>query len=55
MKFVAKVALSAGYFVYGDLFRRNVKHSDFRAIMNFDISNPIGYEGVEARIDDRRV
>ena len=53
MKFVAKVALSAGYFVYGDLFRNNVKHSDFRAIMNFQYSNLNGYEGVDARIDDR--
>ncbi len=53
MKFVAKVALSAGYFVYGDLFRRNVKHSDFRTIMNFQPSNPSGHEGVEARVDDR--
>ncbi|HZL69323.1 MAG TPA: hypothetical protein VFC29_18570 [Candidatus Limnocylindrales bacterium] len=53
MKFVAKVALSGGYFVYGDLFRRNVKHSDFRKIMNFQPSNPSGHEGVEARVDDR--
>ena len=53
LKFVAKVALSAGYFVYGDLFRRNVKHSDFRKIMNFQPSDPSGYEGVEARVDDR--
>lgn len=53
MKFVAKVALSAGYFVYGELFRNNVKHSDFRTIMNFDPSNPSEPEGVEARIDDR--
>jgi hypothetical protein len=53
MKFVAKVALSAGYFVYRELFRNNVKHSDFRAIMNFQSSHPNGYEGVEARIDDR--
>jgi hypothetical protein len=53
MKFVAKVALSAGYFVYRELFRNNVKHSDFRAIMNFQSLHPTGYEGVEARIDDR--
>lgn len=53
MKFVAKVALSAGYFAYGDLFRSNVKHSDFRKIMNFQPSNPGGHEGVEARVDDR--
>jgi hypothetical protein len=53
MKFVAKVALSAGYFVYRELFRNNVKHSDFRAIMNFQSSHPNGHEGVEPRIDDR--
>jgi len=53
MKFVAKVALSAGYFVFGERFRTNVKHSDFRAIMNFDPSSPSGHQEVEARIDDR--
>lgn len=53
MKFVAKVALSAGYFVYGDLFRNNVEHGDFRAIMNFQPSSPGGYKGVDARVDDR--
>jgi hypothetical protein len=53
MKFVAKVALSAGYFVYGELFRNKVKHGDFRAIMNYDPSNSNGCEGIEARVDDR--
>ncbi|HVW79045.1 MAG TPA: hypothetical protein VHB45_15630 [Alloacidobacterium sp.] len=53
MKFVAKVALSAGYFTYGELFRTNVKHSDFRAIMNFESSDSKRHEGIEARIDDR--
>lgn len=53
MKFLAKIALSAGYFVYVELFRNNIKHSDFRAIMNFRPSRPGGHEGVEARIDDR--
>lgn len=33
-RFVAKVALSAGYLVYGDHFRNHVKHEDFRKIMN---------------------
>lgn len=33
-RFTAKVALAAGYFAYGDRFRKFVKHSDFRAIMN---------------------
>jgi hypothetical protein len=34
LRFVAKVALAAGYFVYGDRFRNDVKHSELRAIMN---------------------
>lgn len=34
LMFVAKVALSAGYFAYGDLFRNYVKHHEFRTIMN---------------------
>lgn len=35
MRFTAKVALSAGYFIYGDLFRENVKHNEIRMLMNF--------------------
>jgi hypothetical protein len=53
MRFVAKVALSAGYFVYGDLFRNQVKHSDFRAIMSSELASREGLEDVEARVDDR--
>jgi hypothetical protein len=54
LRFVAKVALSAGYFVYGDLFRNKVKHREFRAIMNNrppDLGEAI-YE-MEALVDDR--
>jgi hypothetical protein len=54
LRFVAKVALSSGYFVYGDSFRSNVKHQEFRAIMNHrppDLGEAI-YE-MEARVDDR--
>ena len=36
MRFVAKVALSAGYFAYGEEFRRCVKHVDFRYVMKTD-------------------
>lgn len=36
MNFIAKVALSAGYFVYGDLFKEKVAHNDIRKLMNFD-------------------
>lgn len=38
IRFCAKVALSAGYFVYGELFRNNVKHSELRTLMNHSIS-----------------
>ena len=37
IRFTAKVALSAGYYVYGDLFRNNVEHDEIRFIMNHDI------------------
>ena len=54
IKFVAKVALSAGYFVYGDLFRENVAHDEIRFIMNFDmdINNPKAKE-IKTRVDSR--
>lgn len=35
-KFAAKVALATGYFVYGELFRKSVKHKDLRKLMNFN-------------------
>jgi hypothetical protein len=34
LRFVAKVALSAFFFAYGDLFRKHVKHEELRPIMN---------------------
>ena len=37
LRFAAKVALSAGYFVYGDLFRRAVTHEEARFIMELDL------------------
>lgn len=33
LQLVAKIALSAGYFVYGELFRQCVRHQDLRIIM----------------------
>ena len=39
-RFVAKVALSAGYFIYGDLFRKCVQHNQLRALMNFAPPEP---------------
>ena len=35
-RFVAKVALTAGYYVYGDLFRQHVDHRQLRDVMNID-------------------
>ena len=54
LRFVAKVALSAGYYVYGDQFRNHVKHEDFRAIMN-QRPNEMGetLKTIEARYDHR--
>lgn len=54
LRFVAKVALSAGYFVYGDLFRHKVKHDEFRTIMNHR-PNEVGdaIYAMEARVDHR--
>jgi hypothetical protein len=54
LRFVAKVALSAAYLVYGDLFRHNVKHVEFRTIMNHR-PNEVGdaIYAMEARVDHR--
>ena len=37
VRFAAKVALSAGYYVYEDLFRQHVDHRQFRDVMNTDL------------------
>jgi hypothetical protein len=47
-RFVAKVALSAGYLVYGDHFRKHVKHEDFRKIMKQRPTESIGDRSVLA-------
>lgn len=54
LKFVAKVALSAGYFAYGDLFRNHVKHEELRLIMNTD-PKEMGDEiyDIETLVDNR--
>ncbi|MGL4579866.1 MAG: hypothetical protein ACRCVP_13340 [Shewanella xiamenensis] len=39
LMFVAKVALSSGYFVYGDVFQECVETDEFRKIMNLDKKN----------------
>ena len=38
IRFTAKVALAAGYYVYGDLFRESVDHRQFRDVMCTDLS-----------------
>ena len=37
VRFAAKVALAAGYYAYGDLFRQHVDHRQFRDVMNTDL------------------
>lgn len=39
VRFTAKVALGAGYFTYGDMFRRHVDHRQLRDAMNIDPVN----------------
>lgn len=54
LKFVAKVALSVGFFAYGDLFRNHVKHEELRLIMNKrpkEMGNKIFK--IETRVDKR--
>lgn len=36
LRFLAKVVLSAGYFIYGDLFKEYAAHKDVRLLMNAD-------------------
>ena len=37
IRFAAKVALAAGHYAYGDLFREHVEHQQFRDVMNADL------------------
>ena len=37
VRFASKVALAAGYYAYGNLFRQNVDHQQFRDVMNTDL------------------
>ena len=39
VRFAAKVALAAGYFVYGNKFRSHVDHHQLREIMKIDLSS----------------
>ena len=38
VRFTAKVALAAGYYIYGDLFREHVDHRQLRDVMNIDLA-----------------
>lgn len=51
MRFTAKVALSAGYFIYDDLIRNNVKHNEIRMLMRFNRStvDRKDFEGFETK------
>ena len=58
IRFTAKVALSAGYYIYGDLFRNNVEHEEIRFIMNHDVfgadeNTKIQAMKIRTLIDDR--
>ncbi len=51
IKFTAKVALSGGYFIYGDTFVENSKISELRMLMNFDRkkSSETEFTGIETK------
>lgn len=49
VRFAAKVALSAGYFVYRDLFRQAVAHEEIRFLMDFDRADVTPDEEAELR------
>lgn len=54
LKFVAKVALSAGYLAYGDVFRDHVQHDELRAVMNQKKGETVDqhHPGYTIRADD---
>jgi hypothetical protein len=60
-RFLAKVSLAAGYFIYGELFRNCVHHDELRALMNISSSTEpdnfndfVGLRGYDefSRIED---
>jgi hypothetical protein len=53
LQFAAKVALAAGYFVFGDWFRENIAHHEVRALMNFHSSSKLeDFDGFSLRAYD---
>ena len=53
IRFTAKVALAAGYFVYGDRFRNHVDHHQLRDIMLTDLTE-IDQEDIANILDENR-
>lgn len=55
LRFAAKVALGAGYVVYGNLFREKVRHADLRLLMNLSDSQDLAAfaRTVDLRVWDR--
>ena len=53
IRFAAKAALTAGYFVYGDHFRHHVDHHQLRKIMQINLAN-ICQKDVERRLGEYR-
>ena len=59
VRFAAKVALAAGYYVYGNLFRDHVDHQQFRDVMNTDVrkldltksADDLGLDHLTLRVD----
>jgi hypothetical protein len=53
LKFVAKVALAAGYAVYGEVFKDHVQHRELRGVMNQKKKESLGqYCDFTIRADD---
>ncbi|RAP56406.1 hypothetical protein BTJ49_13420 [Oleiagrimonas sp. MCCC 1A03011] len=53
LRFAAKTAMAGGYFVFGEWFRANVKHSEIRDLMNFNLnSERKNFEGFGLKVID---
>ena len=60
VRFTAKVALAAGYYIYGDLFREHVDHRQLRDVMSIDLAkldlnkspSALGLDHLTLRVDD---
>lgn len=53
LRFAAKVALAAGYFVFGEWFRKNVAHHELRALMQLDSSRNLkDFQGFGLQVYD---